>query len=124
MMLNNSDVICFLATKNPSRSREFFEEKLGLTLVSEDVAALVFRAHNTMLRIQKVDHVESKMYTVLGWTVADIRQHITDLAHRGVVFERYPGMQQDELGVWTSPGGAKVAWFRDPDGNILSLTQF
>ncbi len=116
--------MCFLATTNAARTREFFGEKLGLTFVSEDAAALVFRAHKILLRVQKIENVQPKPYTVLGWTVTDIRQQISELARRGVAFERYPGMQQDDLGVWTSPAGAKVAWFRDPDGNVLSLTEF
>ncbi len=77
-----------------------------------------------MLRIAKVEELAPARHTVLGWRVADIRAAAAALAARGVVFERYDGMAQDDLGVWNAPGGAKVAWFKDPDGNTLSLTQF
>ncbi len=123
-MLTNAAVICFLGTKNPSLSREFYKAKLGFTFVSEDHGALVFRVNVTMLRIQKVEKVDPKQYTVLGWDVADIQKEVSDLTRQGIVFERYKGMKQDDLGIWNSPAGAKVAWFRDPDGNVLSLTQF
>jgi hypothetical protein len=63
-------------------------------------------------------------YTVLGWRVADIAATARGLAGRGVEFLRHDGMDQDENGAWTTPGGDKVAWFADPDGNVLSLTQF
>ncbi len=122
-MLDNAVPVCFLATENASGSREFFGRKLGLTFVSEDEFALVFRLHGSMLRIQKVEHVEPRPYTVLGWSVADLRQEVSDFAQRGVRFERYQGLDQDDLGIWTSPAGAQVAWFRDPDGNVLSLTE-
>ena len=124
MMVGQSKVIGFLATKNPRLTRGFYEEKLGLTFVSEDNFAVVFDVNGTMVRIQKVEKVNPHPYTALGWMVSSIRTVATQLAKRGVEFQRYPGMKQDELGVWSSPGGAKVAWFKDPDGNILSITEF
>ena len=123
-MLNKSEIIGFVATKNAGLAREFYEKTLGLTFVSDDNFALVFDANGTMLRIQKVDTVNPNHYTVLGWNVADIRSEVASLQKRGVAFARYDGMRQDDLGIWTSPGGAKIAWFQDPDGNILSLTEF
>jgi len=77
-----------------------------------------------MLRVTAVAEVARPGYTVLGWRVADITATVRELTGRGVVFLRYDGMNQDEDGVWTTPGGDKVAWFADPDGNVLSLTQF
>jgi hypothetical protein len=92
--------------------------------VSEDPFALVFDAHGTMLRVTNVAEVAAAQYTVLGWEVPNILAATKDLSAAGVKFERYPGLPQDELGIWTAPSGAKVAWFKDPDGNTLSLTQF
>jgi catechol 2,3-dioxygenase-like lactoylglutathione lyase family enzyme len=105
-------------------AREFYEKTLGLTFISTDQFALVFDVSGTMLRIQKVDKVDPHGYTALGWEVADIKQEVSELRKRGVKFARYEEMDQDEQGIWKAPGGAKIAWFTDPDGNILSLTQF
>ena len=95
-----------------------------MRLVADEPFALVFDAHGVMLRVTKVDAVTPAPYTVLGWRVPDIGAAVMELGGSGVVFERYQGMPQDELGIWTSPSGAKIAWFRDPDGNVLSLTEF
>jgi predicted enzyme related to lactoylglutathione lyase len=123
-MLKTSKAICFVATQHPARARKFYEETLGLTLVEDGPFALVFDANGTMLRVQKVEKVVPATHTVLGWDVPDIRAKIKELSKRGVRFERFEGMEQDESGVWTSPAGGKIAWFKDPDGNTLSLTQF
>ena len=123
-MLGDSKLIGFVATQNPARAREFYEKTLGLTLVSEDPFSLVFDANRTMLRVQKVQEVAPAAYTVLGWAVPDIQAEVIELSKRGVRFEHYEGLAQDPLGIWTSPSGAKVTWFKDPDGNTLSLTQF
>jgi catechol 2,3-dioxygenase-like lactoylglutathione lyase family enzyme len=122
-MLNKSDVISFVATSNAAKARQFYEKNLGLTCVSEDQFALVFEVNGTMLRIQKVDQVNPHGYTALGWKVADIKKEVDVLSKRGVKFNRYEGMNQDENGIWTAPSKAKIAWFPDPDGNILSLTE-
>ena len=114
----------FLATANAAKAREFFEKMLGLQFESEDFAALVFRVGGSMLRIQKVKEVRKAQYTSLGWEVEDIHATVKQLRASGVVFQRYEGVEQDEDNVWRSPSGAQVAWFEDPDGNILSLTQF
>src|SRR4051795_4061152 len=114
----------FLATANAERSRIFFEQVLGLRFVADEWPALVFQLGDSMLRIQKVDRVHQAHCTSLGWDVADIRQAVQDLTRRGVVFQRYEGMEQDAAGIWSAPSGALVAWFLDPDGNVLSLTQF
>ena len=123
-MLKKSDLIGFVATSNAMKARQFYEETLGLTFVSDDQFALVFEANGTMLRIQKVDRVNPNGYTVLGWKVGDIKQEVEALSNRGVQFERYEGMNQDKNGIWTAPSKAKIAWFKDPDGNTLSLTEF
>ncbi len=123
-MLNTSKVIGFVATQNSASARKFYEGALGLALISDDPFALVFDTNGTMLRVQKVHELVPAKHTVFGWAVHDIRAEIKELTKRGVRFERFEGLQQDESGVWTAPSGAKVAWFRDPDGNTLSLTQF
>ena len=122
-MLGSSDVIALVATVDPVRARAFYEDTLGLRFVADEPYALVFDAHGIMLRIQKVDRVMVGSGTALGWSVADIAATARALMTKGVRFERYDGMAQDELGIWWS-GSAKVAWFKDPDGNTLSLTEF
>lgn len=122
-MLNDAKLMAFGATANPMRSRHFYQSVLGLALVEDSPFALVFDANGTELRVQKVDSVSPGSYTALGWAVADIERSVQALSGKGVSFERFPGMQQDALGIWQAPGGAKVAWFRDPDGNLLSLAQ-
>jgi catechol 2,3-dioxygenase-like lactoylglutathione lyase family enzyme len=116
--------VLFLATANAKRSRDFYERVLGLAFVADEPPALVFRVGDRMLRIQKVERVCAAPYTALGWAVSDIRQTVRALRAAGVVFQRYEGMNQDDDGIWPAPGGAFVAWFQDPDGHVLSLTQF
>src|SRR5262245_61559643 len=116
--------ILFLATANAKKSRAFYERLPGLKFVADEPPALVLRVGDLMLRIQKVDRVSAAPYTALGWTVPDIRVAVKNLRDAGVEFERYEGMDQDDDGIWHAPSGAFVAWFRDPDGNVLSLTQF
>lgn len=123
-MLGSIPIIAFVATTTPKRAKEFYANVLGLKLLSEDSFALMFDAGGTNLRIATVRELHPAGYTVLGWTVQDIRRSVQELMGRGVRFLRYEGMGQDELGIWTSPSGALVAWFGDPDGNTLSLTQF
>jgi catechol 2,3-dioxygenase-like lactoylglutathione lyase family enzyme len=123
-MLGSSDVIAFVAATDLARSRLFYERTLGLRVTGENEFACVFDAHGTMLRVTAVPAVSPALHTVLGWRVADIEVAARELAARGVVFIRYDSMDQDGAGIWTTPGGDRVAWFPDPDGNILSLTQF
>ena len=123
-MLNKSKLICFAATTKPAKAKAFYAGTLGLSLVEDGPFALVFDANGTMLRVQKVRGLPPAAFTMLGWEVADIRSEIKRLRKKGVRFERYDGLPQDELGIWTTPDGSKVAWFNDPDGNILSLTEF
>jgi catechol 2,3-dioxygenase-like lactoylglutathione lyase family enzyme len=116
--------VLFLATANPEQSRVFYERVCGLRFVADEPPALVFQVGDSMLRIQKVDRVHTAPYTALGWAVSDVRRTVRHLREAGAVFERYGGMNQDGDGIWQSPSGALVAWFRDPDGHVLSLTQF
>ena len=115
--------ILFLATANAERSRAFYERVLGLEFVADQPPALVFNVGHSMLRIQKVEHVHVAPYTALGWAVSDIRGTIRALREAGVAFSRFEGMNQGPDGIWQSPSGALVAWFQDPDGHVLSLTQ-
>lgn len=123
-MLESCDLIAFVSTTDAVRARRFYEDLLGLPLVDSTPFACVFQAHGTMLRITVVERTVPAPYTVLGWSVSDIAAAIHDLGARGVAFIRYDGMDQDALGVWRAPSGAKIAWFKDPDANVLSLTQF
>ena len=123
-MLNRADIIAFVATTQPERARPFYEEVLGLPLLADEPFALLFDANGVRLRVAKVGTLDPAPHTVLGWSVPDIRAAIHQLATKGVLFERYAGLSQDSAGIWTSPSGAQVAWFKDPDGNVLSLTQF
>ena len=117
-------IVAFVATSKPSSAKRFYRDTLGLPLVSEDEFALAFDAHGTMLRVTIVEEVAAAKYTVLGWQVPDIVAAAKRLQKAGVRLQHYPGMGQDEQGVWTSPSGARVAWFKDPDGNTLSISQF
>ncbi len=123
-MLTTSDVIAFAPTTDLARARSFYETTLGLSVVDENAYACVFDAHGTMLRLTLVAVVARAGYTVLGWRVTDMGQVVSRLESVGVVFARYDGMEQDAHGVWTTAQGDRIAWFTDPDGNILSLTEF
>lgn len=122
-MLDQQELVAFIGTQNPDRARQFYAETLGLTLLSEDAFALVFQAGGTKLRIQKLADLIVQPFTVLGWVVPDIELAVRSLALHELQFERFPGMNQDVNGVWAAPSGARVVWFKDPDGNVLSLTQ-
>jgi catechol 2,3-dioxygenase-like lactoylglutathione lyase family enzyme len=125
-MLRNADLIAFVPTRDPQKSRRFYEQTLGLEFVIEDPFALVFRAHGVMLRIVNVSNVKDfspAPFTILGWSVSSVEDTVRGLSQHGIEFERFPGMDQNPLGIWRSPSGAQVAWFKDPDGNILSITE-
>ena len=123
-MLSKSKLVCFAATTNAAKAKAFFGDTLGLSLVDDSAFALVLDANGTMLRVQKVQDLSPARYTALGWEVSDICTTIKQLGKKGVRFERYDGLSQDELGIWTTPDGSRVAWFKDPDGNTLSVTEF
>jgi catechol 2,3-dioxygenase-like lactoylglutathione lyase family enzyme len=123
--LSKYNIIGFVTIVNVARTIDFYRDILGLRLVSEEPPfALVFDANGIMLRLGMAKELPPAHGTVLGWQVPEIAATVKNLGQAGVRFERYGGMDQDELGIWTSPSGAKVAWFKDPDGNILSVTEF
>jgi catechol 2,3-dioxygenase-like lactoylglutathione lyase family enzyme len=122
-MLREASFTGFLGAADLPRARAFFEGVLGLPVVSVDAFALVLRAPNGVIRVTQVERAASAPYTVLGWDVPDIEEAARALAARGLAFTRYPGMAQDELGIWTAPSGSRIAWFRDPDDNVLSIAQ-
>lgn len=123
-MFDVEGVIAFIATDDAKGARQFYEGVLGFTLTEDTPFALAFDMHGTMLRVQKLGSFSPASHTVLGWSVKDIASAIGALSGKGVSFERFDGMGQDALGIWASPSGAKIAWFKDPAGNLLSLTQF
>jgi len=122
-MLANADVMAFVATADLGRARSFYEGVLGLPVIEDDGLALAFEAHGTMLRVTGVRELTPPPYTVLGWSVPDIAAAVRDLEAHGVAFARYASFEQDDQGIWTTPTGARVAWFTDPDSNTLQLTQ-
>ena len=122
-MLSDKTLKAFIPTVNPDRARQFYKDILGLKLLSEDNYGLEFDANGTLLRINIVEKLTPQPFTVLGWNLDDIKREIKLLNKKGVVFEKYDFFEQDPLGIWIAPGGSKVAWFKDPDGNVLSLTE-
>jgi catechol 2,3-dioxygenase-like lactoylglutathione lyase family enzyme len=122
-MLAQCAPITFLATAMPDRARTFYADTLGLRLVADDDFSLVFDLNGVPLRVQKVRTLQPQPFTALGWQVADAASTVASLRARGIVFERYPFLQQDGHDLWEAPGGARIAWFKDPDGNVLSLTE-
>jgi catechol 2,3-dioxygenase-like lactoylglutathione lyase family enzyme len=117
------NIIGFVTIVDVERAKAFYRDTLGLRLLKEEPPfALVFEANGIMLRLGMGKELPPARGTVLGWEVPDVAAAVRDLEQAGVRFERYPQMPQDELGIWSAPGGAKVAWFKDPDGNILSLS--
>ena len=122
-MLATQTLKTFLPTLDADRALLFFRDTLGLTLLSRDPFALLFDAGNAHLRVTPVQEFTPQPFTVLGWDVQDIEGHIRALTAKGVVFEQFGLPGQDELGIWTAPGGTQVAWFKDPDGNVLSLSE-
>ncbi len=123
-MLKSAALVSFVGVADLARARHFYGDLLGLSLRDETPFALVAEVGGGMLRITAVEDVAPVPYTVLGWSVPDIDTAIHHLASRGVRFTRYEAMNQDQRGVWTAPSGSRIAWFLDPDGNNLSLTQF
>jgi catechol 2,3-dioxygenase-like lactoylglutathione lyase family enzyme len=122
-VLGSANIVAFVPVTNAEKSRAFYEGLLGLRLVKEDSFALIFDADGIMLRAVKMKEVKPSTFTILGWEVKSIEDTVTSLRERGVQFEVFGFFKQDELGIWTAPSGDKVAWFKDPDGNILSLSE-
>jgi catechol 2,3-dioxygenase-like lactoylglutathione lyase family enzyme len=123
-MLNEQELMAFIATSKPAEALVFYRDVLGLRFVADEYVALVFEAGKVMLRIQKTEAHQPLPYTALGWKVSGIAAKVSELTERGARFERFSGFEQDAQGIWTSPSGARVAWFKDPDGNLLSVSEF
>lgn len=122
--LVSAKAMTFMVTRDRERAKAFYGGTLGFTLTHEDQFAAVFDLNGIMLRVSTVENHVAQPHTVLGWEVADIVQAATELRERGVVFTVYDGFGQDALGIWAAPGStSKIAWFTDPDGNVLSLAQ-
>ena len=123
-MLKEARVMAFVSATDRTKAREFYSGTLGLTLLEDEAMALVFDAGGTRLRVSLVEQLTPQPFTVLGWDVPDISAKMAELRERRVVFESFPLLPEDADGVMTFPDGTGVAWFKDPDGNLLSLSQF
>jgi catechol 2,3-dioxygenase-like lactoylglutathione lyase family enzyme len=124
-MTTLGNLMGFIPTRDGDAARAFYEQKVGLRFISDDQFALVFQSGENMIRISRTGSFTPAPFTILGWQSLQIEQDIRDLFARGITFERYDYITppQDDLGIWTAPNGAKVAWFKDPDGNTLSISQ-
>jgi catechol 2,3-dioxygenase-like lactoylglutathione lyase family enzyme len=123
-MLGNTEIMAFVPTLDFDKSRAFYEGVLGLRFVTNDGFAMVLDANGITVRVARVQNdFKPAAFTILGWKVSDIETIVSGLQERGVVFERFSFFEQDALGIWTAPSGDKVAWFKDPDGNTLSVSQ-
>ncbi len=122
-MLGSNNIVAFVPITDGEKARAFYEGVLGLRFVKDDGFATVFEANGIMVRAAKMKEVTPAQFTVLGWQVSGIEDVVRDLQAKGVKFEIFGFFKQDELGIWTAPTGDKVAWFKDPDGNILSVSQ-
>ncbi|MGE0044461.1 MAG: VOC family protein [Hyphomonadaceae bacterium] len=123
-MLANSTITAMVGTARPDAAKDFYKDVLGLSLQSEDNFAAVFAGKNARIRVSRVPAVVPAPYAVVAFNVESIESAIDALAAKGVAFARYPVFQQDARGIWTSPDGTKVAWFHDPDLNLLSLVEY
>jgi len=122
-MIAQNPIIAFIPSKDAARARIFYEEKLGPRFVSDDSFAVVMDANGIMVRITRVGEFTPFPFTILGWLVDDIHQTVAEMTSKGLQFKHYAFLKQGDDGVWTAPDGSKVAWFLDPDGNTLSLSQ-
>jgi len=123
-ILRDATLVAFGAITDSARAAEFYVGTLGLTVRYEDDFALVLDANGVELRLQKLGTLTPAGFTTLGWQVRDVTAVVTALEKQGVSLERYPWFEQDAHGVWQAPSGARVAWFKDPDGNLLSVAQY
>ncbi len=122
-MLSKPKLKAFIPTTKPEEAKTFYRDIVGLTFLSGDKYGMEFNSNGMLLRINTVPEYTPHLFTILGWNVEDISANIRSLNEKGIQFEKYPFLEQDELGIWSAPGGTKVAWFKDPNGNILSLTE-
>jgi catechol 2,3-dioxygenase-like lactoylglutathione lyase family enzyme len=122
-MLGSINLVAFVPTKDRQKARAFYEGTLGLRFVKDDGFATVMDANGIMVRIAEAPNFSPAQFTILGWQVTDIEKIVTGLQAKGIRFERFGFFEQDALGIWSAPGGDKVAWFKDPDGNMLSVSQ-
>jgi catechol 2,3-dioxygenase-like lactoylglutathione lyase family enzyme len=121
-MLGSTNIVAFVPVTDTARARGFYEGVLGLRFLKDDGFAMVMDANGIRIRVAKTPDFKPAPFTILGWEVANIEQAVRDLGKRGVQCELFSFFKQDESGIWTAPTGDKVAWFKDPDGNILSLS--
>jgi catechol 2,3-dioxygenase-like lactoylglutathione lyase family enzyme len=122
-MLGSTNIVAFVPTKDSEKARAFYEGVLGLRFVKDDGFAMVLDANGIMIRVAKVPQFTPAQFTILGWQVKDIEKVAQELQKKGVHFEIFGFFKQDELGIWTAPTGDKVAWFKDPDGNVLGVSE-
>jgi len=122
-MLGSAKIVGFVPTRDFVKAKAFYERVLGLRFISEDPFALALDANGIRVRVSKVPEFKPQQFTILGWEVADIGKFVAGLQEKGVVFEHYNIPGQDDREIWSAPGGAKVSWFKAPDGNILSISQ-
>ena len=122
-MLAYQKLKAFIPTLMPEKAKWFYLDVLGLTLLSQDEFGLELDSNGFLLRVTVVSAFKPHPFTVLGWRVTNIKATMQRLIEKGVLFEKYHFFEQDDLGIWTAPGGTKVAWFKDPDGNLLSLDE-
>jgi catechol 2,3-dioxygenase-like lactoylglutathione lyase family enzyme len=116
-------MVGFAFTTDPAKAKEFYGNFLGFRLLTDDSFALAFDANGSLLRVAKAQKFTPAPHTIVGWEVPDIQAAVQALAQKGIQFERFPGLQYDADGICTFPGGDKVAWFKDPEGSVLSLSQ-
>lgn len=122
-MLGSTNIVAFVPTKDSEKARAFYEGVLGLRFIKDDGFAMVLEANGIMIRVAKVPEFTPAQFTILGWQVKDIEKVAQELQKKGVHFEIFGFFKQDELGIWTAPTGDKVAWFKDLDGNVLSISE-
>jgi catechol 2,3-dioxygenase-like lactoylglutathione lyase family enzyme len=122
-MLGTINIVAFVPTRDSEKARWFYEGVLGLRFVKDDGFTLVLDANGIMVRVAKAPEFKPAAFTILGWQVSGIEKVVAALHDRGVHFERFGFLEQDKLGIWTAPSGDKVAWFKDPDGNVLSISE-
>jgi catechol 2,3-dioxygenase-like lactoylglutathione lyase family enzyme len=121
-MLGSTNIVAFVPTKDAEKARAFYVDVLGLRFIKDDGFAMVFDANGIMVRVARAQFTPAQ-FTILGWLVKNIEKTVAGLQEKGVHFERFGFFEQDALGIWTAPTGDKVAWFKDPDGNVLSVSQ-